>query len=1619
MMARFASGEGEASRQQRRGGPQQKSVSFGDERVRPLQQPLQPAAADGVVDPEDVDGSGCTVWIGQLPRKCVDEPGLLKDALAAYGSVASVTVRDKPGSRKSWALATFHNSRAAHAAVNASRVAVPDENGRSVACTIQSSDVSGQLQKDSTGWLATVAAQQSQRVRRAVDSASFGDDFQLKTRGHPQYSGGGGAATSRNAPFSTHTRPGDGPVRDELWGRTEPDDWLHDKKQNHKPLKGVQGSLDQGENTGHEWDVRPDVGGRNGPNRASALQAEVFENRWGVKAGQHTMLSHHGRFGKKVKDVNASAFQTSEDVSQSPWASLVDAKPQIKSGTGEEYHSEPDELAERRIQLGPSQTWSKEPMDSKQSSRQEGRKMRDPRKVMPSDALTYPYARGGHVKASDVVIEPPNFGAPTAGSSVDEAITADITGQPQYTHKPAIGPQRGHLDYSMEPRPSTDPRHGRASAHHTVDPGFARAGFHEGRYHVEPHADHGYSQRGSARHDLPRDARVSKPLRKATLTDTRDVRGGNYITVEHPMRYGKKPHATHSPWLLSSDDVVRKTRRFADPRAWGAWHNQRDEEEIDLGFFWGLGAEGRIDRSLPLGDQYNVARPGYAYHGPRVKPSVYTATGGNTTELLHVHQAETVNRSIALAVWEKDDAERMQHLRDLGRRGQTKTTKQQREIGTQKRKELQQWRSKRLPEERPIGIDAEEISELPAHGHFDTMEKRWAQPALQVRTNQNQQASVRGVQFKPLQGAVFPPSKQPPPMAHGPVDQQFSLLHVHGAGGAHSRASIVSLADGSVAYFVGAVGVVQPSSPTDITGNQQPAEKQRFFRGHDAAITCIAVHPEGKLIATGQEQGGSGATVCIWDTETGRECCHLPPFHEGKIVCLSFSCDGQHLFTVGDDQFHTVGAWAWEGLHQGKMAFRTREQQASPGWAIKPHENPHREAPRLVASARGPQSAVLACCAAGHLVERNGDRFSSFASCGVKHCKVWTLCMYAGGEVELQVVDIMMSSRSISENRGLTSALTCTCLTRLGDGSVVLGATDGGLRQLARVAPPDDPTDLKWKLISTKPHAHQGTTVTALSTHADGMRFCSAGKDGRVVLWEPDPDLIGAEKTSRTGSRAKSRASRASDAFSGSRASSVSERRSVFSNMSAQAPSYTKIDGFEIAQEIERLADYLDEYTDGETPGAGGAKLNDEGEAPPLFARAVTLSLSALQGGDGSKQLSASIVSSTNAVIGIELASLTPTGLYSHGHAGEINGVAAHPSASAYVTVSDDYTLAVWTLAPAHRMLAVTQLTQKATAVAIRPPDGSVIAVGLADGSVLLLNMGESSTGRPTLEPSAIGALSQKLAPIDAGSGGETAGSATAGQRDSNLRRGGRQAGATATAAAVTALSFSPDGDFLAVGDGRGAVVVHSVRSGYTKRVLLGGQLEAAADRSSGSKRGGSARAAVSTSGRRGRVNALDFSADGKKLRVETVSKQNDARGAAQYKSVHQLGYWDVIEQHRLNDDGQGGALQTRDEAWATSNATVGWNVMGVWHAEDENPAGVCSLDVHDTSDGRSGAGVAATASGADVKLYRYPAIAKRPTTVRLVGHGGSVRSVRFAENGNTLLSVGADQAVLVWRRRR
>lgn len=123
--------------------------------------------------------------------------------------------------------------------------------------------------------------------------------------------------------------------------------------------------------------------------------------------------------------------------------------------------------------------------------------------------------------------------------------------------------------------------------------------------------------------------------------------------------------------------------------------------------------------------------------------------------------------------------------------------------------------------------------------------------------------------------------------------------------------------------------VVYPAAAVCIVHNLK-WNTQRFFLGHTSAVTCIAVHPSGSIVASGQL--GNRPPVCIWDarpsagatvsglsspsaaptTSGGAVPKHLANLmhHTDGISCCAFSPDGALLITVGGDVKHTVCALA-------------------------------------------------------------------------------------------------------------------------------------------------------------------------------------------------------------------------------------------------------------------------------------------------------------------------------------------------------------------------------------------------------------------------------------------------------------------------------------------------------------------------------------------------------------------------------------------------------------------------------------------------------------------------------------------------------------------------------------
>ncbi|CCW62363.1 unnamed protein product [Phytomonas sp. EM1] len=82
-----------------------------------------------------------------------------------------------------------------------------------------------------------------------------------------------------------------------------------------------------------------------------------------------------------------------------------------------------------------------------------------------------------------------------------------------------------------------------------------------------------------------------------------------------------------------------------------------------------------------------------------------------------------------------------------------------------------------------------------------------------------------------------------------------------------------------------------------------------FLYGHNDKISCLAVSPSGRYVASGQvTHPGFQADVCIFDFAE-RRLVHRMLLHKVKVQALSFSSDERTLASVGGPEDNTVVLW--------------------------------------------------------------------------------------------------------------------------------------------------------------------------------------------------------------------------------------------------------------------------------------------------------------------------------------------------------------------------------------------------------------------------------------------------------------------------------------------------------------------------------------------------------------------------------------------------------------------------------------------------------------------------------------------------------------------------------------
>ncbi|CAF2961159.1 unnamed protein product [Rotaria sp. Silwood2] len=218
--------------------------------------------------------------------------------------------------------------------------------------------------------------------------------------------------------------------------------------------------------------------------------------------------------------------------------------------------------------------------------------------------------------------------------------------------------------------------------------------------------------------------------------------------------------------------------------------------------------------------------------------------------------------------------------------------------------------------------------------------------------------------------------------------------------------------------------------------------QQRFYNCHTDDILCLAVSPDLTLVATGQI--GRDPPIHVWDPVKMETSSILKGEHYRGICSIGFSRNGKLLASVGLDDYLTIVIWNWK---KGEK----------------------------ITSQRGHNEKIFC-------LRWNPHADDQFVTVGVKHIKFWTQA--GGGMTSKQGVFGKTAGKQGKQNQmcvvfGKTADI---CITGGGDGAIYIWTHTS----LTRVIQ----------------DAHKGPLYAIAAVQEKG--YVTGGKDGKVILWDPE-----------------------------------------------------------------------------------------------------------------------------------------------------------------------------------------------------------------------------------------------------------------------------------------------------------------------------------------------------------------------------------------------------------------------------------------------------------------------------------------------------------------------------------
>ena len=249
-------------------------------------------------------------------------------------------------------------------------------------------------------------------------------------------------------------------------------------------------------------------------------------------------------------------------------------------------------------------------------------------------------------------------------------------------------------------------------------------------------------------------------------------------------------------------------------------------------------------------------------------------------------------------------------------------------------------------------------------------------------------------------------------------------------------------------YFTSRVVVIRNNDGDNV--------KQRFYEGHRAKISCMAVHPSKMIVATGE--AAKHPNIHVWSVIDCSLICKLKTFNTDGVVNLKFSYDGFYLISVGLDHNYVIQVTDWKG----KNVISVRSTSTSPilDIAVNPYD-------------RG-----------------------QFATCGFRQVQTWQV---NGRSLELR--ENIEIPPSINNGSNYLVCLTYIYYL-LGDEVItdlVIGNSYGDIGLVTCE-----------KYIIMKKEAHRGmiNCLRITDTLSDKLVVVTAGEDEMVKFWDTSFKLI-------------------------------------------------------------------------------------------------------------------------------------------------------------------------------------------------------------------------------------------------------------------------------------------------------------------------------------------------------------------------------------------------------------------------------------------------------------------------------------------------------------------------------